>query len=179
MKYLPLLGTMILSASPAIADEFVYLECENKHVAITKYLKPPRITEEAVTSDIQHLKVDLVNSRFMTAENPQWDEAEVVNGAVVIDDQMTANGLTASIKANMQLDPPGRITTNILELNDDYSSSIKITGMCKKVDASVFEKALNQRRNYQSSSVLCSSLPHLPLLMTSFIWNVKLSLLLQ
>ena len=38
MKYLPLLGTMILSASPAIADEFVYLECENKTVAITKYL---------------------------------------------------------------------------------------------------------------------------------------------
>ena len=144
MKSLLALSALLLSASPAIADDFVYLECENKTVAITKYLKPPRITEEAVTSDIQHLKVDLVNGRFMAAENPQWDEAEVVNGAVVINDQVTANGLTASIKANMQLDPPGRITTNILELNDDYSSSIKMTGMCKEVDASVFEKALNQ-----------------------------------
>ena len=144
MKSLLALSALLLSASPAIADDFVYLECENKTVAITKYLKPPRITEEAVTSDIQHLRVDLVNGRFMAAENPQWDEAEVVNGAVVIDDQMTANGLTASIKANMQLDPPGRITANILELNDDYSSSIKMTGMCKEVDASVFEKALNQ-----------------------------------
>ena len=94
--------------------------------------------------DIQYLKVDLVNSRFMAAKNPQWDEAEVVNGAVVIDDQVTANGLTASIKANMQLDPPGRITTNILELNDDYSSSIKMTGMCKEVDASVFEKVMKE-----------------------------------
>ena len=36
MKYLPLLGTMILSASPAIADEFVYLECEGKSVTTIK-----------------------------------------------------------------------------------------------------------------------------------------------
>ena len=71
MKSLLALSALLLSASPAIADDFVYLECENKTVAITKYLKPPRITEEAVTSDIQHLKVDLVNSRFMAAENPQ------------------------------------------------------------------------------------------------------------
>ena len=30
MKYLPLLGALLLSVTPAVADDFVYLKCETK-----------------------------------------------------------------------------------------------------------------------------------------------------
>ena len=30
MKYLPLLGALLLSAAPTVADDFVYLKCETK-----------------------------------------------------------------------------------------------------------------------------------------------------
>ena len=144
MKLSTLLSALLLSAAPALADEFVYLECVSKEVIIKKDLKSNQITKKEEATKTSHTKVDLANSRLMAAENPQWRQVDMVNGTVVIDHQVTANGLTASIKANMQLVPPGRITTNFLERNDDYSTSIKMTGMCKEVDASVFEKALKE-----------------------------------
>ena len=45
---------------------------------------------------------------------------------------------------SLQVDPPGQMTANVLTLVGDYSRTIKMTGMCKEVDASVFEEALNQ-----------------------------------
>ena len=45
---------------------------------------------------------------------------------------------------SMQADPPGQVNINTHSRNDDVSDSIKVTGMCKEVDALVFEKALKE-----------------------------------
>ena len=145
MKYLPLLGALILSASPAIADDFLYLRCDTKFSKISKDLRANRIIEIDEGADVLLSKVDLINSRVMTAEgDAEWEEVEIVNGVYSVDEEKLVNGVTLSASMFLQVDPPGQMTVNVLSRDDNSSVSFKVTGMCKEVEASVFEKALNQ-----------------------------------
>ena len=145
MKYLPLLGALILSASPAIADDFLYLRCDTKFSKISKDLRANRIIEIDEGADVLLSKVDLINSRVMTAEgDAEWEEVEIVNGVYSVDEEKLVNGVTLSASMFLQVDPPGKMTVNVLSRDDNSSVSFKVTGMCKEVDASVFEKALKE-----------------------------------
>ena len=144
MKSLLALGALLLSASPAVADDYLYLECVTKSVTTKKDLKSNQITKREEDSEILHLKVDLANSRIATAKNPEWEENKIVNSAFVIDEEWTANGFTTTLKYSMQVVPPYRIVGDGLSRNDAILESSIARGMCKAIDASVFEKALNQ-----------------------------------
>ena len=145
MKYLPLLGALILSASPAIADDFLYLRCDTKFSKISKDLRANKVIQSDEGADVLLSKVDLINSRVMTAEDDaEWEEVEIVNGVYSVDEEKLVNGVTLSASMFLQVDPPGQMTVNVLSRDDNSSVSFKVTGMCKEVEASVFEKALNQ-----------------------------------
>ena len=145
MKYLPLLSALLLSATPAIADDFLYLRCDTKFSKISKDLRANKIIESDEGVDIFHSKVDLMNNRVIGAEDDaEWEEVEIVNGVYSVDEETLENGVTTSMSMSLQVDPPGQMTANVLTLVGDYSRTIKMTGMCKEVDASVFEEALNQ-----------------------------------
>ena len=142
MKYLPLLGALILSASPAIADDFLYLRCDTKFSKISKDLRANKIIEIDEGADVLLSKVDLINSRVMTAEgDAEWEEVEIVNGVYSVDEETLVDGVTLSTSMFWQVDPPGQMTVNVLSRKDDTLVSFKMTGMCKEVDASVFEEA--------------------------------------
>ncbi len=145
MKYLPLLGALILSASPAIADDFLYLRCDTKFSKISKDLRANKIIEIDEGADVLLSKVDLINSRVMTAEgDAEWEEVEIVNGVYSVGEEKLVDGVTLSTSMFLQVDPPGKMTVNVLSRDDNSSVSFKVTGMCKEVDASVFEKALKE-----------------------------------
>ena len=139
-----LLGALLLSASPAIAGDFVYLECEGKSVTTIKDLKSNQILKREETTETTHHKFDLVNSRLMSADNPQWEEVKIVDGVAVLDEELTEDGWNISMKGSWQIVPPGRFTGDGLFSNDAISETFKLRGMCKASDASVFEEALNQ-----------------------------------
>ena len=142
MKYLPLLSALLLSATPAIADDFLYLRCDTKFSKISKDLRANKIIEIDEGADVLHSKVDLINSRVMTAEgDAEWEEVEIVNGVYSVDEETLENGVTLSMSMSLQVNPPGQMTVNVLSRDDKSSVSFKVTGMCKEVDASVFEEA--------------------------------------
>tara|TARA_B100001057_G_scaffold455287_1_gene501700 strand:- start:57 stop:506 length:450 start_codon:yes stop_codon:yes gene_type:complete len=146
MKSLLALSALLLSASPALADDFFYLQCNTNLSKITKDLRANKIIESQEGVDIPLIsKVDLKNNRIMGAQsNPGWEEMEIVNGVYSVEEEELENGVTTSMSMSMQVDPPGQVTLNILSRDDDISISVKMTGMCKEVDASVFEKALKE-----------------------------------
>ena len=145
MKYLTLLSALLLSATPAIADDFLYLRCDTKFSKISKDLRANKIIEIDEGADVLHSKVDLINSRVMTAEDDaEWEEVEIVNGVYSVGEEKLVDGVTLSTSMFLQVDPPGQMTVNVLSRDDNSSVSFKVTGMCKEVEASVFEKALNQ-----------------------------------
>ena len=145
MKLPILLGALLLSTAPAVADDFLYLRCDTKFSKISKDLRANKIIESDEGVDIFHSKVDLINSRVITAEgDAEWEEVEIVNGVYSVDEETLENGVTTSMSMSLQVDPPGQMTVNSLFRDDNASISFKITGVCKEVDASVFEKALKE-----------------------------------
>ena len=144
MNSLLVLSALLLSASPAVADDFVYLECDKKSIIITEDLKSNEITTGEEDFEISHIKVDLVNSRTATAKRPEWEEGKVVNGAFVVEGELTENGITTTMKFSLQVVPPYRMVGESLSRNDAISMTFKGRGICKVVEASVFEKALKE-----------------------------------
>ena len=146
MKCLPLLSALLLSASPAVADDFVCLRCESSRFIAVKNLKSNQIIKREEKTVIQHLKLDLLNSRIMGSLGGEWEEVEIVNGYVVEDKKEIVNGNTVIQKASMQFDPTGQIVADVLIRRDSLSEleSGKIRGICKRSDESAFEKALKE-----------------------------------
>ena len=101
-----LLGALLLSASPAVSDEFVYLECESTAVATIKDLKSNQILKSEETTETTHNKVDLANSRTASAKDPGWEEVKIVDGVVVSDEESTEDGFDIKIKGSWQIVPP-------------------------------------------------------------------------
>ena len=146
MKSLLVLGALLVSASPAVADDIVYLECEGKSVTTIKELKSNQILKREETTETTHHKFDLVNSRSMAADNPQWEEVKIVDGVVVLDEESTEDGFDIKIKGSWQIVPPGRLTGDGSFINDTTSTTFKLRGMCKASDASEFEEALKEAK---------------------------------
>ena len=143
-KLSTLLSALLVSASPAVADDLVYLECEGKSVTAIKELKSNQILKREETTETTHHKVDLANSRTASAKDPAWEEVKIVDGVVVSDEESTEDGFDIKVNASWRIVPPGRFTADGLFINDTTSMTFTIRGMCKASDASVFEGALNQ-----------------------------------
>ena len=149
MKLSLLLSTLLLTASPSLADDFVYLKCESNRFITVKNLKSNQIIKREEKTVIQHLKLDLLNSRIMGSLGGEWEEVEIVNGYVVEDKKEIVNGNTVIQKASMQFDPTGQIVADVLIRRDSLSEleSGKIRGICKGSDESAFEKALKKSQS--------------------------------
>ena len=146
MKLPILLGALLLSASPVVADDFVYLMCELKGFTEMKDLKTNETERSIVESDIQYWKVNDAKSQLITAEGYVWDKAKIVNGVAIEEWEKPRdkNGITLSLKSSIQIVPPGPLSFHSLSRSDFYAYSMNGTGMCIASDASVFEKAMNQ-----------------------------------
>ena len=120
------LGAILLSASSAVAGDFVYLECEAKSVATTKDLKSNQITKRQETTETTHHKVDLANSRIASAKEHEWEEVKIVDGVAVLDEELTEDGWNISMKGSWQIVPPGRFTGDGLFIDDTISTTFKI-----------------------------------------------------
>ena len=144
MKSLLVISALLLSASPVVADDFVYLRCESNRLITVKDLKSNQIIKKEEETVIQHLRLDLLNSRIMWALGGEWEEVEIVNGYIIEDREEKINGNTFIQKASMQFDPTGQIIADSLIRRDSLSEleSGKIRGICTASDESAFEKAL-------------------------------------
>ena len=146
MKYLPLLGALLLSASPALADGFVYLKCESKGFNEAKNFETNKTERRVIKSHFQYWKVDVANSRLIEAGGDVWDTAKIVNGVAIEEWEKPRNkdGISLSSKFSIQIDPPGPLFLHSISRGDFGSYAMVGTGMCKGIDASVFEKAVKE-----------------------------------
>ena len=111
-----------------------------------KDLKSNKITKREET-ETEHVMVNLTKSLTLTANNPTWKEDKIVNGVAIIEEDRSENGFYLSMKATMQIVPPGPMTGDAIQRNDDFSETFKARGMCKGIDESEFEKALKEAQS--------------------------------
>ena len=144
-----LLSALLLSASPVVADDFVYLKCESNGFNEAKDLETNEIDRREFKGAIQHWKVDITNSRLIEAGGDVWDTAKIVNGVAIEEWEKPRNkkGISLSSKFSIQIDPPGPIFLRSISRSDFGSYLMNGTGMCKGIDESEFEKARKEAKS--------------------------------
>ena len=141
MKYLPLLGALLLSTTPVLADDLVYLKCDVEMTRTYEFPFKDQVDVEE-NSLVEYFKVDTVNSRMMMANTAEWVEANIVDGVAIQNFDMFEDGLTLKGYSSMQISPPGGVDMDTTTSNDEVSMRVVVKGSCQSSDASAFQKAL-------------------------------------
>ena len=152
MKRLFLALPLLLLASPALANKFVYLKCVNEMTLTSTEISTGKILNDGETkSETIYFKIDTNGDRFMSYKpssdkrDLKWDEATISDGilnAKMID---TNEALRANGELILEFQPAGKLSSKFSAIAFGMiSSEIDITGDCVDVDGSVFETALNE-----------------------------------
>ena len=144
MKLPMLLGALLLSASPAVADDFVYLECDYELKMESRAIRSNQLVMSEVEKISQYLKVDLKNNRLMTSDTEKWRDVLIVNGILYEEKYDEGNKYPIKGELSVAIQPPGMYSGEAFSRDDALRYVMRASGTCKEIDASVFEKALNQ-----------------------------------
>ena len=158
MKSLLVFSALLLSASPAVADDFVYLKCETKtqlrviDAETAKVIRDFEETESTYEDNISKkiYKIDLKNNQYThhLAGNRKSDvqvkiDAKIKNGKLM----HFGEGPRGYIETKIMYDPPGEILINGSYIGASmqamYIGEFITKGSCKDIDASEFENSLN------------------------------------
>ena len=148
MKYLPLLGTLILSASPAISDEFIYLQCKRNTVVKAIDNLTNKVLEDRTEPTTIAYQIDLQKQMWMSSDKSTKPTKISIRDGVAVYRLDWASG-DSSVKAIMKVGieyPFETFGSGTNIFGGDKQITLKWTdrGACKKVDASELEKALER-----------------------------------
>ena len=151
MKALLALSVLLLSASPVLANEFVYLKCDNEMTLTSTEMSTGKIINDGETkSETVYFKIDPNGNRFMSYKpssdkrDLKWDEATISGGVLSANMVDKNEALKANGELNLEFKPAGKLRSKFSAVAFGMiSSEIDISGDCVNVDASIFEKALN------------------------------------
>ena len=163
MKLPILLGALLLSASPAVADDFVYLSCETKtqlrviDAETAKVIRDFEETESTYEDNINKeiYRIDLKNSQYTHhLEGNRKSDVQVKIDAMIKNGKLMhyGEGPRGYIETKISFDPPGEILINGSYVGFamdgmrplTYIGEYRTKGSCKDIEASVFEKALKE-----------------------------------
>ena len=163
MKSLLVFSALLLSASPAVADDFVYLKCETKtqlrviDAETAKVIRDFEETESTYEDNISKkiYKIDLKNSQYTHhLEGNRKSDVQVKIDAKIKNGKLMhySEGARGYIETKISFDPPGEILINgsyvgfAMEGTRPlmYIGEFITKGNCKNIDASEFENSLNQ-----------------------------------
>ena len=163
MKYLPLLGALLLSVTPAVADDFVYLKCETKtqvraiDAETAQVIRDFEETESTYEDNIRKeiYRIDLKNSQYtLHLEGNRMSDVQAKIDAKIKNGKLMhyGEGPRGYIETKISFDPPGEILINGSYVGFAMDGMRPLTyigeyitkGSCKDIDASEFENSLNQ-----------------------------------
>ena len=143
MKLTALLGALLLSASPALADDFVYLKCDALVSAITKQAITNEVLEDVQEQEQRFFKVDVTNSR-VKEQTGRWDDVTLVNGVAYSSVNDVYEGATIVGEFTLEYSPAGRISIQGTTTMDGLIQTMNVNGTCQSSDKDTFEEGASQ-----------------------------------
>ena len=143
MKLSLLLTTLLLSASPALADDFVYLKCDALVSAITQQAITNEVLEDVQEQEQRFFKVDVTNSR-VKEQTGRWDDATLVNGVAYSSVNDVYEGATIAGEFMLEYSPPGRISIQATTTFDEVIGKMVVNGTCQSSDKETFEEGASK-----------------------------------
>ena len=161
MKLPLLLTTLLLSASPALADDLLYLKCNTT----IKYNQIKPYPQEGEEDLVLYYEIDFKNKMatdLALALNGEGSfEMKIENGLILIKEKVydEEGTLTESEQTEISYDPPGRIVGLDFanDLEDNNVGTADLEGSCESSNKSSIEKELLELLEYERlMSVACS-----------------------
>ena len=144
---LPILVTaLLLSASPAVANDYLYLRCKKLDDIVITNSATSRIIGKR-TKDVSSIfKIDLTKKTLTDARAGYPQSFTVQNKTIIITYKVDNDQLKSSDIFKLNLMPPYSISSKGTAIVKTMNKSLTTRGegSCEEVDASGFEKALNQ-----------------------------------
>ena len=146
MKLPILLTALLLSASPAVANDYLYLRCKKSDDIVITNSATSRIIGKRTKDVIAIFKIDLTKKTLTDARAGYPQSFTVQNRAIIITYKVDNGQLKSSDIFKLNLMPPYSISSKGTAIVKTMNKSLTTRGegSCEEVDASVFEKALNQ-----------------------------------
>ena len=139
MKLPLLLTTLLLSASPALADDFLYVVCEMKGTDKTISLPSGRvISDEPIADTSLRFKINLTEQKARSHKDPVWADISVWDDLIVQYTQIDEGGIIGQIQAIMPLNPPGLTSINNWFKRGSEYQVIQGDGQCQEIDSSAW-----------------------------------------
>ena len=159
MKLSLLLTTLLLSASPALADDFVYLKCDALVSALTKQVITNEVLSDVQEQEQRFFKVDVTNSR-VKEQTGRWDDDpckwcclfqryDVYEGATIVGEFM------------LEYSPAGRVSIQATTTFDEVIGKMSVNGTCQISDEMTLRKLQANEtptspHNLASYSITCT-----------------------
>ena len=146
MKLQILLGVLLLSASPAVANDYLYLRCKKSDDIVIANSATSIIIGKRSKDVSSIFKIDLTKKTLTDARAGYPQSFTVQNRAIIITYKVDNDQLKSSDIFKLNLMPPYSISSKGTAIVKTMNKSLTTRGegSCEEVDASVFEKALNQ-----------------------------------
>ena len=160
MKLTAILGALLLSASPALADDLLYLKC-NTTIKYNQIKPYPKEGEEDL---VLYYEVDFKNKMatdLALALNGEGSfEMKIENELILIKEEVydEEGKLTISRQTEISYDPPGRIVGVDFanDLDDNNVGTADLEGSCESSNKSSIEKELLELLEYECLMGACS-----------------------
>ena len=146
MKYLTILGVLLLSASPAVADDFLYLKCKQSVDMVITDLTTSKIVEDRTIDDISILKIDFSKKTMHDSRAELTVNFALKNKIATIIQKVDDDEVKLDDATKIKLSPPylnSSTGKGILKAKNQ-SSTHKAEGKCEEVDASVWNKSFKE-----------------------------------
>ena len=135
-----LLGALLLSASPALADDFVCFVCRVEATNKRTALPSGKVISDKVVEDSVMFKVNLTDNKMRNHRGADWTDIRIEGDSIIQDTKITREGLTAHLKGLMPLRPPGRFIIDNWFKNTTEYQVIKGEGKCFPTNLSNWKK---------------------------------------
>ena len=133
MKYLPLLGTLLLSASPVVAQDIVVLECDLSSYGTVIDAETSDVVDSMKDEETKVFKID-VRNKTLDGWEDMPEPVEIRDGQVIYKDIKD----TGTFNMTMQFNPPGEVLGTgdgyMVVEGKTYNLMLRTTGSCKRAN---------------------------------------------
>ena len=144
MKLPIIFSALLLSASPAFADDLIYLKCDVKATTTTIQSSTNEVLDKKDLATEEFYKIDTINSRLTSDNSGDSKDVTIANGIATDQFKEVENGVTSEGKAFVEFSPPGVFGMEYTASEDDISLKMVVTGTCQNTDRETAEKGMNQ-----------------------------------
>ena len=149
MKYLVAIGALLITASPANAVDCLYLRCKTTQDLLFSDSTTSKTLENRSITGNNLYKIDFEKKTILDARSAGPLSITIQGNTLFF--RNNSNGIQSKHDASGRIDllPPYYMSASgvVIDKSENYTVTISEEGPCKKIDASEFEKSLEQHES--------------------------------